>query len=343
PKEIKGPLSRHVCRAILTSGAIVSFVVVVVISLLNQPPKRSHRLWITPHDYHNAQHFLDKMALPLNSAEWNCPCEKVNTISKNETDVHIVDFYLLRERGEALHLKTIQHFCTILNDSSYFRGFYNLCGHILEEGFQWSGWSSTNSTHTLYMNSMRTNKLNPVAFMYDVCMYWAGGISQASFSFLVSHFRMSEKEVSQLKKFGKGIETALRTCAVHTSWPPPTESLYAVNVKAVNGDLLKMQLGIAIKFNWTEYMAVCAPSYCERLNMSSTKWNLFTALAQVGGFISVAIFVLRACVWPVIWFAAGWPTSLRTGSVCLWMDELSATPASYSSHCGMKRSKTVTF
>ncbi|KAH9309466.1 hypothetical protein KI387_037377, partial [Taxus chinensis] len=173
PKEIKGPSSRHVCRAILTSGAIISFAVVVMISLLNQPPKRSNRFWITPHDYDNVQEFLDKMALPLNSAEWNCPCKKTNTVSMRKTDAHIVDFYLLRERGEALRLETIHHFCNILSDSSYFNGFYNSCSHILEGGFQWSGWGTTYSSHTLYMNSMRTSNLDPVAFMYDVCMSWA--------------------------------------------------------------------------------------------------------------------------------------------------------------------------
>ncbi|GLJ37977.1 hypothetical protein SUGI_0773060 [Cryptomeria japonica] len=340
PREIEGPPLRQFCRLIVSLAALMGFALVVTMSLLNQPPKRSHRLWITPHDYHNASQFFDKMAPQLNSAEWNCPCKTSNTLHKHKTLDHIVDFFLLRERKEPLHIKSFTQVCSVLNDSSDFSGFNESCNEILRGGFQWGGWS-THSSNTLYPDSMRTSSLNPVAFMYDVCMSWAGGLSQASLSFLVSHFGMRMKTVHQLEKFGKLMQATLRTCSLYSSWPPPNEDLYVQQVKAAHPNLTKIQMAIAIKFNWTEYMAVCSPSYCEHLKMNSLAWNLFTALAQMGGFISVAVFILRAVIWPVICLVGGWPSTLTSGYQHLWVDQFSSPTPSF--HTGLKRSRTVTF
>eukprot|EP01018_Ginkgo_biloba_P000916 Gb_13544 [translate_table: standard] len=329
PREIEGPPSRQFLRLLLTSVALMSFAVVVTLSLLNQPPKRSQRLWIGEKEFANAQGFLDKMALQLNSAECNCPCKTINTISKPKGDAHIVDFYVLREHGQPLHIKSIPDFCKMLNESMDFKGFYNSCMIILKSSFESSGWNPY-AGKTLYMNSMRTGSLNPVAFMYDVCMSWAGGISQASSSFLISHFKMKQIEAFQLDNFVKGMTTSVRTCAMYTSWPPPNETLYAERANAVDPMLMKMQVAIAIKFNWTDYMEICAPSYCEHLKLNSAPWILFTALAQMGGFLSVAVFALRTIVWPAICLGLGWPTSLTTGSRRLWIDEQEGSTPSLS-------------
>eukprot|EP01018_Ginkgo_biloba_P000862 Gb_28328 [translate_table: standard] len=131
----------------------------------------------------------------------------------------------------------------MLNEYMHFKGFYNSCMAMLTESFQSSAWNPY-AGDTLNMNSMRTGSLNPVAFMYDVCMA-----------------RAAKKE---------------------------------------DPELIKMHLALAIKFNWTEYMEICASSYREHLKLNSAAWMLFTALAQMGGFLSVAVFALRTIVWPAI-------------------------------------------
>eukprot|EP01018_Ginkgo_biloba_P000914 Gb_14714 [translate_table: standard] len=325
PREIEGPPSRHFLRLLITCAALMSFGVVMTLSLINQPPKRSQRLWIGEKEFANAEGILDSMALQLNSAELNCPCKTINTVSKPKSDAHLVDFYILREPEPPVKIEAICELCKILDESMDFKGFYNSCMAILTGSFQSSGWTLSGwnpyAGDTLYMNSMRTGRLNPVAFMFDVCMAWTGGISEASSSFLISNYNMTRTKASQLEIFLKGLRTSARTCAVHTSWPPPNETLYLEQAKNEDPKLIKMNLAIAIKFNWTEYMEICAPSYCEHLKLNSAVWILFTALAQMGGFISVAVFALRTIVWPAICLGVGWPTSLTTRSRQPWMDE----------------------
>ena len=137
PREIEGPTARQICRFMISLAAVLCFAVVVIMLLINQPPKRSHRFWITPDQYHNAQHFFDKMAPQLNSAELNCPCKTSNTVSEHKTYDHIVDFFLLRELKEPLHIKNITHFCSALNESSNFTRFDKSCREILNKRFQW--------------------------------------------------------------------------------------------------------------------------------------------------------------------------------------------------------------
>eukprot|EP01018_Ginkgo_biloba_P000915 Gb_14715 [translate_table: standard] len=350
PREIEGPPSRHFLRLLITCAAVMSFVVVVTLSLINQPPKRSQRIWIREKEFANAEGFLISMALQLNSAEWNCPCKTINTVSKPKSDAHLVDFYILKEHEPPFQIEGIAELCKMLNKSMDFKGFYNSCRAILTDSFQSSGWTlggwNPHVGETLYLNSMRTGSLNPVAFMFDVCMAWAGGISQASSSFLISNYHMNQTKVSQLEIFLKGLRTSARTCTVHTSWPPPNEALYLQQAKKEDPELIKMNLAIAIKFNWTEYMEICAPSYCEHLKLNSAAWILFTALAQMGGFISVAVFALRTIVWPAICLGVGWPTSLTTGSRRLWIDEQEDSISHlYKFHqfSPLKRSKSFAF
>eukprot|EP01018_Ginkgo_biloba_P000913 Gb_14713 [translate_table: standard] len=286
PRAIEGPPSRKFLRLLVTFVALMSFAVVVTLSLLNQPPKRSQRLWIGEKEFANAEAFLDRMALQLNSAEWSCPCKTADTISKPKGDAHIVDFYVLREHRESLHINSISLFCTILNESMDFKGFYISCMNIMDGSFQSSGWNPY-AGDTLYIYSMRTGSFNPVAFMFDVCMSWAGGLSQAISSFLISNVHINGTEASQLHQFVKGLRTCVTTCTMYTSWPPPNEILYANQANAVDPMLIKMQLAVAIKFNWTKYMEICASSYCEHLKLKSTASILFNALAQVGRFISL--------------------------------------------------------
>ncbi|GLJ37978.1 hypothetical protein SUGI_0773080 [Cryptomeria japonica] len=150
---------------------------------------------------------------------------------------------------------------------------------------------------------------------------------------------MSDKETFQLENFGKEMQAALRTCSIHSNWLPPSEDFYADQVYVADSNLIKMHLGIAMKFNRTKYMAVRAPSYCEHLKMNSGAWNLFTALAQMGGFIPVAVFVLRAVIWPMICYAGGWSSSLTTESRRLWVDQVLPSPS-----CSrMKRLQSASF
>ncbi|XP_058104051.1 uncharacterized protein LOC131248028 isoform X2 [Magnolia sinica] len=313
PREIGTSSSRRLCRFLLTSVVILGFTAVFTIFQLNQPPKRYQKVWITKENFHNVTGFLDRMAPQLNSIEWQCPCKATNVITAPKTEAHLVDFFLIkRDEPETVkHVNSIKDFCSQVSSGGYLEGFNGTCYEILEESFRLSGWDFQIGNRNLYMNSLRTVSLNPISFMFDVCMSWAGGLSQASSFYLISHFGLTRDESDHLNKFIRAIKISLETCAKHTSWPPPTNSLYLEEATSAGCDS-EFGYVVAMSFNWTQYFSICAPSYCEHVKLNSYTWILFTALAQVGGFVSVALFVLRSVIWPLFCMIFGWPSNLVT-------------------------------
>ncbi|KAF8379069.1 hypothetical protein HHK36_028496 [Tetracentron sinense] len=288
---------------------------IITVSLLNQPPKRFKRVWIKEEDFGNVRGFLDRMALKLNSVEWQCPCKATDIVAVPATGAHLVHFYLIKkDRPEmAVHVHSIEHFCAEVTKSPYFMGFNGTCNELLKESFRSSGWEYQilSSNANLYMTSLRTASLNPISFMPEVCMSWTGGLSQASSFYLISNYGLRKKKSKQLKIFLRTIKTSLDTCAKHKSWPPPNNSRYLAEAKRAGLDSAKFEYIVAINFNWTQYFTTCSPSYCDHMQSSSYIWLLFTAVAQIGGFVSISLFALRFAIWPLFCIICGWPSALN--------------------------------
>lgn len=317
PKAIDGSNPRRLCRFLLAIISIMGLTAIVTLSLLNQPQKRSQRVWIKQ-DLHNATGYFDRMAMKLNSADWRCPCNAADVVTADPRNkARIVEFFLINATNpqRIAHLNSIEEFCSEVSSSEYFVGFNATCQKLLRESFQLSGWDwdfimgSTN----LYMDSVKMRRLNPIAFMFDVCTSWTGGLSQATSFFLMSHIRMNEHEAGMLNTFLRAIRITLDTCSRGRSWPPPDNAAYSAEAKKYSYSRHDgFEYIMAMSFNWTQYVSVCAPSYCEHLVTNSAVWIAFNTLSQVGGFVSVTLFALRTVIWPLISMLIGWSTCFET-------------------------------
>ncbi|XP_073111620.1 uncharacterized protein [Elaeis guineensis] len=322
PKEIDTSNSRRLCRLLLSIVAIIGLTAILTISLLNQPPKRSQRVWLKKGDLNNVSQFFDRMALHLNSIEWQCPCKAMDVVTAPTNGARLVEFFLIdvNDPENVIHVNSIEQFCSVASSIKYFKGFNTTCNKILKETFRLSGWDFMVRSSNLYMNSLKMGSLNPIAFMFDVCNSWAGGLSQASSFFLISNMGMKDEEDQRLDTFLRAIRSSLQICAKYASWPPPDNDIYLAesvrdpqldNIDETNG-ANKFDYVVAISFNWTDYFMLCAPSYCEYVEANTVMWVLFAAVAQVGGFVSAMLFALRTVFWPLSCMLFGWPTCIET-------------------------------
>lgn len=176
PKEMDTSNPRRLCRLLLCIVAISGLTAILTISLLNQPPKRSQRVWLKKEDLNNASRFFDRMALQLNSIEWQCPCKSMDVVTAPKSDARLVEFFLIdvNDPENVIHVNSIEQFCTVVSGIEYFKGFNTTCNKILKESFRLSGWDFMVRSSNLYMNSLKMGSLNPIAFMFDVCNSWAG-------------------------------------------------------------------------------------------------------------------------------------------------------------------------
>ncbi|KAG9454471.1 hypothetical protein H6P81_007375 [Aristolochia fimbriata] len=311
PREKESSACRKTFRFVVTVVAILGFAAIYTNFLIKQPPKRSERVWIRKEEAENVGGFFDRMSNHLKSKEWECPCKASDVVLPASTTAtttsspaaatsRIVDFLLVQietPNAQLGPLDSVDEFCSRVSRTEFFRGFNGTSQRILTESFRMSGLDFA-PKNNLYINSFKMATLNPVSFMFDVCMSWAGALTQASASILLSHF--SRKEARRLMTFHGAIKTSLLTCAKLSRWPPPGTEEYLKEARTAGSESQKLGHVVVVRFNWTEYFRECAPSFCERVTLNSTTWILFTTLAQIGGFVSCALYALRYALWPLL-------------------------------------------
>ncbi|KAG1354272.1 hypothetical protein COCNU_07G003840 [Cocos nucifera] len=235
----------------------------------------------------------------------------MDVVTAPKNGARLVEFFLIdvNDPNDVIHVNSIEQFCDVVSSIKYFKDFNATCTKILKESLRLSGWDFRVRSSNLYMNSLKMGSLNPIAFMFDVCNSWAGGLSQASSFFLISNMGMKDGEDQRLDTFLQAIRSSLEICAKYASWPPPDNAIYLAesirdpqldNVDMTSG-ANKFEYAVAMSFNWTDYFMVCAPSYCEYLEPNTVMWVLFAAVAQVGGFVSAMLFALRTVFWPLFY------------------------------------------
>lgn len=308
-------------RLVILGMAMVITLFAVTWSSNQQPPFRTTRHWLSVLSLEEQTGFMNENADNLANGIMLCPC--LNSYREKSDQIayrHLILFYLVspdpKKQGAYIREPDpeIEDRMNLVANSQAVLFEPDLCSKALPPNSSYiesvnTFCNSLAGPIASYVNSNDEAWLNPIRFLNRACrglkavIYYTGNGT--------TELTTSEKVSVQVSfMWNSGLDVGARW----SRWPPPEDADFCsgrIQYALASDNMPELNVSstaFAMRVNWTVYYQSCSPPYCDTFVYTSLGWSVFVSVAQVGGFLSLALVILRALLWPMIQAFFGWRT-----------------------------------